>query len=484
MKILFVSSELSPLAATGGLGDVVGALPAALRTLGHDVRTVVPLYRGIKRNEKNKLTFKRWAMIKLGWRTMYSGLFEMTVNDVPVYFIDNEFYFGHDSLYIDYSFDIERFAFFQRAVLEALGEPMGFEPDILHLNDWQTGMMPVLLEAHYKKNGYHKDVQSLLTIHNLKYQGIHGRDDVQDLFDLPEPYMSEAGVLKDGVPNFLKAGIMYANRVTTVSPTYAKEIMTDYYGEGLNGLLAANGWKVSGILNGIDTESYDPSTDPALPCHYSAKAWKRGKARCKKALQEEIQLPLKADVPLFVMISRLVEQKGLDLLLHILDELLQEDIQFVVLGTGNAEYEKALTAVARRHPDKMRALIRYDATLARRLYAAADLFVMPSLFEPCGLSQMIAMRYGALPIVRQTGGLADTVKPYNRFTETGNGFGFLNINAHELLFTAKQAAALYKENKAVWDILVRTAMSGDYSWEGSAKQYIDLYSAILSETRG
>ena len=483
MKILFVTSEMVPLASTGGLGDVAGSLPAALRRKGLDVRVVMPLYQTIKQAYASELHFLRWSIIRLGWRTMYSGLFSMEVNGVPVYLIDNDFYFGHDSLYIDYAFDIERFAFFQRAVLEALGEPMGFEPDLLHLNDWQTGMIPVLLDAHYKPLGFHSQLQSLLTIHNLKHQGVHGREAVADLLDLPAAYMTEDRVLKDGVPNFLKAGIVFSNRVNTVSPTYSREIMTAHYGEGLDGLLTEHSWKVSGILNGIDVDLYNPQTDPEIAAHFSAKAWVRGKAACKKALQEELGLPKEARIPLFAMVTRLDPQKGMDLLFHILDEWLEESIQFILLGTGDPSYEKEAQDAMERHPDRMRAIISYDRHLSRRIYAGADLFVMPSLFEPCGLSQMIAMRYGTLPLVRQTGGLADTVEAFNRYEGSGNGFGFANINAHELLFTAKEAARVYKEDQSGWRHMVQRAMTGDYAWSKSADSYAALYQEILEETR-
>ena len=481
MKILYVTSEMVPLASTGGLGDVSGSLPGALRRLGHDVRVIMPLYKTIKESYASQLQFVRWSIIRLGWRTMYSGLFQMEVNGVPLYLIDNDFYFGHDSLYIDYSFDIERFSFFQRAVLEALGEPMDFFPDLLHLNDWQSGMIPVLLESHYQKNGYFTDLRTLLTIHNLKHQGIHGRENVMDLFDLSDDYMTEDKVLKDGSPNFLKAGIVFANRVSTVSPTYAKEITTAYFGEGLDQLLLSFGWKLTGILNGIDTELYDPETDPELVSSYSLKSWMKGKAACKKALQQECHLPKEPKIPLLSMVTRLDSQKGLDLLLHILDELLEEDVQFVLLGTGDPAYEQALSEIESRHPGKMRALITYDRLLSRRIYAGSDLFLMPSLFEPCGLSQMIAMRYGTLPLVRQTGGLADTVEAYNKYEKTGTGFGFLNINAHELLYTAKEAVELYREDRDDWSNMVQQAMSGDYSWTRSAKTYETLYEAILEE---
>mgnify|MGYP003732608837 FL=1 len=483
MKVLFVSSEMSPLAATGGLGDVTGSLPEALRRKGVDIRIVMPLYNRIKQNYASQLRFMRWSMIRLGWRTMYSGLFTMEVNGVPVYLIDNDFYFGHDSLYIDYSFDIERFSFFQRAVLEAMGEPMGFHPDILHLNDWQTGMIPVLLEAHYQTHNYHPRTRCLMTLHNLKHQGIHGREVVQDLLDLPDSYMTETAVLKDGAPNFLKAGIAWSSRVTTVSPTYAGEIMTDYFGEGLNDLLTAQSWKVSGILNGIDVDLYNPATDPEIAANYNAKAWIRGKASCKKSLQDELNLPKKQKTPLFSMITRLDSQKGLDLLLHIIDELLEEDLQIVVLGTGDPSYERRLQEVQERHPDNMRAIIQFDRHLARRIYAGSDIFLMPSLFEPCGLSQMIAMRYGTIPVVRQTGGLADTVEPWNKYEKTGTGFGFRNINAHELLYTAKDAAALYRDDRESWSKMVVAAMEGDYTWNRSAGAYQELYAAMAAEVR-
>jgi starch synthase len=481
MKILFVASEMAPLAKSGGLGDVVGALPKALRAAGHDARVVLPLYRSIRHRYLEELEFIRWSMIRLGWRTMYSGLFLLDLDGVPVYLIDNEYYFGHDEIYLEYSFDIERFSFFQRAVLEALGMPMGFTPDILHVHDWQAGMIPVLLEAHYKSQGFFTDLPSLLTIHNLKYQGICGREQIEDYLELPGQYMSESAVLNDGVPNFLKSGIVYANRVNTVSPTYAGEIMLDYYGEGLNGLLGAMQWKLSGILNGIDTEAFNPGTDKALAATYSVRTRKKGKAACKLAVQDELGLPASADTPLLTLITRLAQQKGIDLLLHIIDELLQEDIQLVVLGTGDYAYEQALRDAAGRHPERMQAKIEFDPALARRLYAGADMLVMPSLFEPCGLTQMIAMRYGTVPVVRKTGGLVDTVEPYNKYEKTGLGFAFQNINAHELLYTLKEAVGVYRDEPRVWDGLVRRGMESDFSWDKAARDYVALYETIIAE---
>ncbi|HHU12332.1 MAG TPA: glycogen synthase GlgA [Clostridiaceae bacterium] len=481
MNILFISAEMSPLAKSGGLGDVVGALPKALRQKGHDARVIMPLYRGIRHRYMEQLNFVRWSMIRLGWRTMYSGLFSLNVDGIPVYLIDNEFYFGHDELYLEYAFDIERFSFFQRAVLEAMGLPMGFDPDILHIHDWQAGMIPVLLEAHYKSQGYFAELPSLLTIHNLKFQGIHGREQISDYLELPNQYMSEAGILKDGVPNFLKSGIVYADRVNTVSPSYAKEILQDFYGEGLNGLLGVQRDKLSGILNGIDTESYNPETDKALAANYSKTAYKRGKSACKKALQAELGLPVAADKPILAMISRLTEQKGVDLLMRIADELLEEDVQLIVLGTGDFLYEEDLRKLESRHPNRMRAKIGFDPVLARRVYAGADMLLIPSLFEPCGLTQMIAMRYGTVPIVRKTGGLIDTVEPYNKFEGTGDGFAFLNINAHELLFTIKDAVSVCRDQPKEWAGIVQRGLNKDFSWAKSADEYIDLYESILKD---
>lgn len=482
MKVLFVSSEMAPFAQTGGLGDVVGSLPPALNKEGCETRVIMPMYKQIKEKYIDECEFVRWSMVKLGWRSMYSGLFKMDYNGMTVYFIDNEFYFGHDAIYVDYDFDIERFAFFQRAVLEAIGKPMEFEPDLLHLNDWQTGMIPLLLEAHYKNHGYHENLQCIFTIHNIRHQGLTGRDKIADLLDLPDQYMSESGVLKDGTPNFMKTGIMYSNRVTTVSPTYADEILSDYYGEGLNGILGAQRWKLKGILNGIDMEKFNPKTDKGIEFNYNRVNWKKGKAKNKVAMQKEMALKQDKEKPMICMVTRLSEQKGIDLFLRIAGELLQEDVQVLVLGTGEGGYEYSLRGLESAHRDNMRAIIKFDADLARKLYAASDLFLMPSKFEPCGLAQMIAMRYGCLPIVRETGGLKDTVEAYNKFDGSGNGFSFANINAHELLFTIKTALGVYKNCRSDWASLTRTAMGGDYSWNKSAGEYIKVYEEILKET--
>ncbi len=480
-KVLFVSSEAVPFAKTGGLADVVGALPRTLCELGVDARVILPLYRRIRENFSGRLEFVRWSMIRMGWRSLYSGLFRLEHEGVIFYFIDNEYYFGHDEIYKEYSFDIERFCFFQRAVLEVLGEPMDFMPDILHCNDWQSGLIPCLIEAHYKPYGYLTEIKTIYTIHNLRYQGIHGVERIADYCDLPNSFLTEYGVLKDGVPNMMKAGIVYSDRVTTVSPSYSKEIFSDYYGEGLDAILRTFSYKLSGILNGIDVDKFSPENDPDLVRNYGLEDYKEGKLVNKRALQEELGLEVNDNVPLFSMITRLVDQKGIDLFLHIADELMQENIQCVVLGTGEYHYEENLRRLEARYPGKFRACIFFDPKLSNRIYAASDFFLMPSLFEPCGLSQMISMRYGTLPIVRETGGLKDTVVPYNRFTGEGNGFSFTNINAHELLFTSKRAIELYySEDKFKFEALIEQAMKEDFSWSRSAKEYKDLYESLYA----
>ena len=478
VKVLFVSSEVYPFAKVGGLADVVGALPIELQHHHCDARVIMPLYKSVKEKQIHNLDFIGWKMIKMGWRSLYAGLYTLTMNGVQFYFVDNEYYFNFDQVYVEYVFDIERFCFFQRAVLDFLGDFMGFEPDVLHCNDWQSGMMPLLLEAHYKKYGYHTNIKTVYTIHNLKYQGIHGIEVIQDLLDLPGEYLTDELSIKDGAVNFMKAGIVYSNSVTTVSPTYAYEIMTDYYGEGLNHTLQRYAYKVSGILNGINADEYNPKKDAMIPAKYSVKDYEKGKAINKKSVQEQLGLEVNPGAPLCTMISRLVDQKGLDLLLRVVEEMLYDGMQIVVLGTGDAYYERSLADIAARNPGKMCACISFDNGLAHTLYAGSDIFLMPSLFEPCGLSQLIAMTYGTIPIVRETGGLRDTVIPYNEFTGEGNGFSFANINAHEFLFVTKYACDLYRHNKPVWNKLIEEGMKADYSWKHSAEEYAGLYSFI------
>ncbi len=479
-SVLFIASEVAPFAKVGGLADVASALPKALRAAGVDCRVILPLYRRIRQQYGDRLRFHRWSMLKMGWRTMYTGLLSLVEDGVQYYFIDNEYYFGQDGIYLDYGFDIERYCFFQRAVLEALGAPMDFFPQILHCNDWQTGLIPALLQAHYWPAGFFRDVKTVFTIHNLRHQGIHSAERIADLCDLSPAFLHDFGVLKDGLANMLKAGLVYADQITTVSPSYAEEILMPYYGEGLDGVLAAYREKLSGILNGLDTAVWDPERDEALPQKYNLDRVAEGKKACRSALLAELGMPEDPARPLAVLVSRLVDQKGLDLLLRVLDELLDTGMQLIVLGTGEAYYEHELRACQERRPQDCRALLCFDNHMAHKLYAAADLFLMPSIFEPCGLSQMISQRYGTLPVVRETGGLRDTVLPYNEYTGEGDGFSFANINAHEFLFTCQYAVRVYRERPEAWAKLREQAMRKDLSWTRSAQAYISCYERCLT----
>lgn len=474
-NVLFITSECAPFAKVGGLADVAGALPQALNQEGLEVRVIMPLYKKIKEKYHDKLKFLRWSVIQMGWRNVYTGVFEMEHDKVHYYFIDNEFYFGHDSVYIQYEFDIERYIFFQRAVLEAMGDPIQFVPDILHCNDWQTGLIPALLEAHYKRQGQWLDLKTVFTIHNLKYQGLCGYDKVAELAHLNHEFLHDYGITKDGVPNFLKAGLVYSNYITTVSETYAEEILNAYFGEGLEEVLQSYAYKLKGIVNGIDTQEYNPSLDKFIAFNYNQDNVREGKAKNKKALQIRLGLEEKEDALLVGMVSRLVDQKGLDLILNVLKECLSLPIQMVILGTGDVAYEESLRYFEQQYKGQMVSYIAYNNEIAHQIYAASDIFLMPSLFEPCGLSQLISMAYGTLPLVRETGGLKDTVKPYNQFENTGTGFSFANINAHDMLFTLERAVKVFNEDPQAWDGLVHRAMQVDSSWNKSALVYKSIY---------
>lgn len=484
MKVLLVASEAVPFAKTGGLADVVGALPQELKKLGIEARVILPLYKCIKQKFGDDLEFIRWSMLRMGWRSLYAGLFRYNYEGVEYYFIDNEYYFNYDEIYKDYEFDIERFCFFQRAVLEALGAAMDFYPDLIHCNDWQAGLIPVLLKAQYQKYGYFNNVKTLLTIHNLRFQGYCSYERIVDLTGLDNSYLNDYGVLKDGWANFLKAGIVYADKLTTVSETYANEIRYDFYGEHLEQVLNYYSDKMLGITNGIDENLFNPATDTNIVQNYDVTSYALGKARNKLAVQKQFGLREDTDVPLLAMISRLTDQKGMDLLNYIAEELVQtEDCQVVVLGTGDSHYEESLRYFADKYPKRFKACLRFDPVLSNQLYAASDLLLMPSIFEPCGLSQMIAMRYGSLPIARETGGLKDTIRPYNKFTHTGTGFTFANINAHEFLQAIKTALNLYR----AWQMgenhdfaqLIEQAMQTDFSWHTAGKRYLELYQSML-----
>ena len=476
MKVLFVASEAVPFIKTGGLADVMGALPKALAQKGVDVRLVIPKYSGIADAVKEKMKTVVTGTVNLSWRQLYYGVEAVEQDGVTVYFIDNEWYFKRDNLY-GYGDDAERFAYFCRAVLTML-PAVDFKPDIIHCNDWHTGLMGVFLKEDFSHDPFYQYMKLVYTIHNLKYQGIYPPSIMRDIIGLPQELFDNGNLECDGCVNYMKSGLVYADRVTTVSPTYAQEITYPYFGEGLDGYIRANSGKVSGILNGLDVDAYNPETDPYIKKQYSVATARADKRENKDALRKELGLRIQRGVPLIAMVTRLVEDKGLDLVMRIMDELVDDEVQLVLVGTGDAGYEDAFRELAYRHPNKVSANIMFNEALAHKVYAASDMFLMPSRYEPCGLSQLIALRYGSIPIVRETGGLKDTVHPFNKYSRQGNGLTFPNFNAHELLFTMKRALGYY-EDDSVWDQLVHNAMTSDYSWNQSADAYISLYESVL-----
>ncbi|WP_339314514.1 glycogen synthase GlgA [Paenibacillus sp. FSL R10-2734] len=472
MKVLFAAAEAHPFVKTGGLADVIGALPKALKGAGVDVRVILPKYRGIPEKFTSNMEHLTEVYVPIGWRSQYCGIERMVYDGIPVYFIDNEYYFGRDGIY-GYMDDGERFAFYNRAVLECL-PAIDFQPDVLHCHDWHAAVIPMLLHGHYRHNPFYSEMRSVFTIHNLLYQGVFPYEVLGELLGLDSSYFG--GVEYYGNVNFLKGGIVYSDRVTTVSPTYSEEIRTPYYGYGLDGLLNARADVLSGIVNGIDTKSYNPATDPSLVTRYRSNLSKKNEN--KLALQEELGLPVDANIPMVAMVTRLVDSKGLDLLTRVLDELLYtDDIQFVLLGTGDESYERWFREAAWRYPTKLSSQILFNDALSRKIYASSDIFLMPSKFEPCGISQLLALRYGSIPVVRETGGLNDTVQAYNEESGEGNGFTFSNYNAHDMMFTLRRAISLYKQPEH-WKKITKNAFAGDYSWNVSAQQYIDIYNEI------
>lgn len=473
-NILLAAAECAPLSKTGGLADVVGTLPKSLARLGIDARVITPYHRCIKDKYADKVEHLFDFYVNLGWRRQYCGVEYLEHCGVKIYLIDNEFYFG-DKIYKGGYEEGEQYAFFSRAVLDALPH-LGFEPDILHCNDWHTAMLPML----YKTTAHDiaKPLRFLLTIHNIAFQGKFGFDYVQDLLGIDEKYYTPEFMELDGCANFLKAGCVFSDRINTVSPNYADEIKTAYFGEELQGILSARSHELSGIINGIDTTVFNPHSDALIPTKYD-KGHLKGKELCKLKLQEKCGLEQRADVPLFVMVTRMTEQKGFDLVERMLDELMQyNDMQFMLLGTGDKKYEDFMRAAESRYPKRLCAYIGYSEELSHLVYAGGDFYLMPSRFEPCGLSQMIAMRYGTLPIVRETGGLKDSVRPYNRYTGEGTGFSFADFNAHEMKDAVLLALDCYKD-KSVMRSLVRQAMEADFGFDGSACEYARLYIWML-----
>lgn len=475
LKILFVSPEVSPFIKTGGLADVAGALPRALKKRGHDVRVVLPEYKKIAYQYVEQFEHITDFRMKMVWRDKYVGVNKLVYKNVPTYFLDNKFYFFRESLYENGDKD-EQYAFFSRAVLEMINQ-IDFQPDIIHCNDWQTGPLSLMLKDNYQIYDFYREIRTVFSIHNLAYQGKFDSHVVGDILGVSNYHLTSGNIRHDGLVNYMKAGIMYSDIINTVSETYAEEIKTRYYGEGLDYILRMRDNDLYGILNGIDYDEFNPADDKRIYYNYD-KDNLEDKYKNKLKLQKDLGLEQNKEKPVFSIITRLVEQKGIDLFPAIIDEMMNEDLQFIVLGTGENEYEDFFRYIQSRYPDKISANITYDAELAQKIYAGSDVFIMPSRFEPCGLGQMISMRYGTVPIVKETGGLKDTVEPYNEHEDKGYGFSFSNYNAHDLLFTIKRAISFYQE-KNTWHKLIRRAMEQDYSWEKSAVKYEELYNKIL-----
>ena len=475
MHILFASAEAAPFVKTGGLGDVAGSLPAALNQAGAETIVMVPLYNTIPQKFKDQMEFITSFYVSLGWRNEYCGLLRLVHNGVTYMFIDNQRYFGRDYPYGFFD-DGERFAFFSKAICESIQHlPDGFAPDILHCNDWHTALAPVFLREFYQGLPLYENIKTVFSIHNIAFQGQFSAKVLEDICGMAHiPAAAFQLTCGPDAVNYMQGALNYTDAITTVSPTYAGEIQTPAYGENLDGVLRRRRESLQGIVNGIDVDHFNPETDPAIAQNYSVSD-RTGKAVCKRALQEELGLTVRTDQPLMTMVTRLTRQKGMDLVTYSLDRILSNGVQVAVLGTGDQEYENALRYFASKYPGQMAACIQFDPALSQRMYAGSDLFLMPSLFEPCGLSQMIAMRYGTLPVVRETGGLKDTVIPYNFVTGEGTGFSFANFNGDEMGDAVFRGARLFWDNRDAWDRLVTQAMEQDFSWKRSAGKYMDLY---------
>ena len=470
MKILFVTSEATPYFSTGGLGDVSGSLPRALkRTCGDaDVRVVMPLYKAVKVTLDAETVYE--GRVRLGWRDQYLGIRRIVSDGVVFYFIDNDYYFGRDFAYGNYD-DGERFAYFGKAVCE-LTAALGFFPDVLHANDWQSALSVIYVKLCHGGDERYSGARTVFTVHNAEYQGKYDPLILGDVFGLPEECLP--AVEYDGAINLLKGAAFLADRVTTVSVTYARELSDGYYSAGLHSFFREISFKTRGIVNGIDVERFDPSTDGTIAANYSSRELS-GKGTCRRELIKSLSLEVDDNTPIVAVVSRLVPHKGMDLIVRVLDEVVSQGTAvFAILGTGYPEYEYFFRSAAERHPGRVAAEIRFDPVLARRIYAGADIFLMPSKCEPCGLSQMIASRYGAIPLVRETGGLSETVVPYNEFTGEGTGFSFKNYNAHEMKSVLEYAASVFSRRET-WDAIVRSAMEKDFSWDRSALKYMELY---------
>lgn len=482
-KILFVASECVPFIKTGGLADVCGALPKEFDKKYWDVRVVIPNYSCIPEHFRNQFEYVTHFYLSSGpyVQDRYVGVLKYTFDNVTYYFIDNqEFYSGFTPYTSDTKFEIEKFTFFDKAVLSML-PLIDFKPDIIHCHDWQTGLLPVYLKNEFAANPFFWGIKSIITIHNLKFQGIWDKEWVQGVSGLTDDLFTPDKLEFNKDANMLKGGLVYADYITTVSDSYANEIQTDYYGEGLNGLLSARHFDMQGIVNGIDYNAYNPDTDGKIYCHYNAENFRKKKFNNKLKLQEELGLAVDKKKYMIGLISRLTDQKGLDLINHVMEGIIDDYTQFVVIGTGDSQYENMFRHYAWKYPDRVSANICYSDDLAHKLYAAADAFLMPSRFEPCGLTQLISFRYGTVPIVRETGGLRDTVKAYNEYENSGDGFSFSNYNADEMLSVINYSKHIFFDKKREWNQMVDRGMANDFSWNASKYKYEGLYNYLLGE---
>ncbi|MFV0527369.1 MAG: glycogen synthase GlgA [Lachnospiraceae bacterium] len=479
-KILYAASEAVPFIKTGGLADVVGALPKYFNTEYSDVRVVLPKYVCMKSVWRDSLEYKEHFYMELGGKNCYVGIMELEYEGVHFYFIDNEYYFSGDAPYDGGLWDLEKFAFFSKAVLSIL-PIIDFRPDIIHCHDWQTGLIPVFLHDSFQAGEFFRGIKSIMTIHNLKFQGVWDVKTIRAITGLSEYYFTPDKLEAYKNANYLKGGIVFSEAITTVSKSYTEEIKTPFYGEGLDGLLNARANDLRGIVNGIDYDEYNPETDTYIYTNYNSTTFRKKKAKNKLALQKDLNLAADTKTMMIGIVSRLTDQKGLDLIECILDELCQDEVQLVVLGTGDGKYENMFRHFEWKYPGKVSANIYYSEEMAHKIYAAADAFLMPSLFEPCGLSQLISLRYGTVPIVRETGGLIDTVEPYNEYESSGTGFGFKNYYAYELLVTIREAQRIFYDKKREWNKLIDRGMDQDFSWTNSASQYEGLYAWLMGE---
>ncbi|MCR5398037.1 MAG: glycogen synthase GlgA [Lachnospiraceae bacterium] len=478
-NILFVASEGVPFIKTGGLADVVGSLPKCIDKKYYDIRVILPKYTCMKQEFKDMLTFRQSFYMDFNWRSVYVGILEAEYDGIKYYFIDNEGYFGGPKPYCDDPlWEIEKYAFFCRAVLSSL-PLIDFRPDLIHCHDWQTGLIPVYLHERFGEGQFYQGIKTVMTIHNLKFQGKWSVKEVKDITGLSDYYFAPDKLEAYKDANLLKGGIVYADAITTVSDSYAEEIKTAFYGEGLDGLLNARAGSLRGIVNGIDYDEFNPETDKFIAQKYNAINFRKEKVKNKLKLQEELGLTKDAGTMMIGIVSRLTDQKGFDLIAYVMDELCQDKVQIVVLGTGEERYENMFRHFDWKYGDKVSGNIFYSDELSHKIYAACDAFLMPSLFEPCGLSQLMALRYGTVPIVRETGGLKDTVEPYNEYESTGTGFSFTNYNAHEMLRTIRYAEHIYYDKKREWNKIIDRGMAANFSWYTSAEKYQEMYDWLI-----